>query len=382
MVDAGSHNHVICSEMPAVVLEVTVSHGQAIRPGDQVALLESMKMEIPVIAEIGGYVVAMPAIVGQPVAAYEPLIHLGDKPATSRASAPSTLETIAYLGPDGTFTHQALCDFAPTARHVPLPSVELALNEVLRGEVDAAMVPVENSVEGGVTATIDSLAASDGLQIVGEHLLPITFVIATKSVRGFDDVRSVGTHPHAWAQVRKYVSAKIPVPHHIPTASTAAAAEALSNGSADFDAVVCTEAAARERGLSILARDVADNRSAETRFLLVARSPMQVLPSGRDKTCLVIYQRQDQAGGLAEILTEFSSRGVNLRRVDSRPTGHKMGAYSFSIDLDGHVADRPVAEALNAVQRVARGLKLLGSYPAASSSLTCEPVAGRSTGPP
>ncbi|KQZ89753.1 prephenate dehydratase [Phycicoccus sp. Root563] len=278
--------------------------------------------------------------------------------------------TYAYLGPEGTFTQMALAAWAPSAgaQHRPCGSVDAALALLRAGEVDGAMVPIENSVEGGVSATLDALASGDPLVVVAEVLVPITFVLAARPGMALADVRAVGTHSHAWAQVRGWMDANLPDATYVPTLSTAAAAAGLAGTAgkqAAYQAAVCAPVAASNHGLEVLAEDIGDNAAAVTRFVLVARPGDLPERTGADKTTLVLFQRDDHAGGLLELLEQFAVRGINMSRLESRPTKASMGSYCFSIDIEGHVLDERVGEALLGLKRVCAEVRFLGSYPAA-----------------
>jgi prephenate dehydratase len=278
------------------------------------------------------------------------------------------MKRYGYLGPEGTFTQMALHAWLPAKdeEHLPFGSVDAVLGALRAGEVDAAMVPIENSVEGGVSATLDALASGEPLVVVGEVLVPITFVLAARPRMPLADVRAIGTHSHAWAQVRKWMGAHLPEAAYVPTLSTAAAAAGLREGEpAAYQAAVCAPVAAQNHGLEVLAEDIGDNGSAVTRFVLVA--PPGDLPerTGADKTTLVLFQRDDHAGGLLELLEQFAVRGINMSRLESRPTKDSMGSYCFSIDIEGHVLDERVGEALVGLKRVCADVRFLGSYPAA-----------------
>jgi prephenate dehydratase len=181
------------------------------------------------------------------------------------------------------------------------------------------------------------------------------------------EVRAVGTHSHAWAQVRGWMDAKLPDAVYVPTLSTAAAAAALADGGehAAYDAAVCAPVAATNHGLQVLAENIGDNASAVTRFVLVSRPGTLPERTGADKTTLVLFQRDDHAGGLLELLEQFAVRGINMSRLESRPTKDSMGSYCFSIDIEGHVLDERVGEALLGLKRVCAEVRFLGSYPAA-----------------
>ncbi|EWT02447.1 prephenate dehydratase [Intrasporangium oryzae NRRL B-24470] len=275
------------------------------------------------------------------------------------------MHRFGYLGPRGTFTQMALdaWDGADGREQVPFGSVDAALAALRAGDIDAAMVPIENSVEGGVSATLDALATGDPLVVIGEVLVPITFVLCARPGMPLSSVRAVGTHSHAWAQVRGWMSAHLPDAAYVPTLSTAASAAALgAPGDVMFDAGVCAPVAASNEGLVVLADDIGDNRAAVTRFVLVSRPGTLPEPTGSDKTTLVLYQQDDHAGGLLELLEQFAVRGVNLTRLESRPTGEAMGRYCFSIDIEGHVKDARVGETLMGLKRVCADVRFLGSY--------------------
>ncbi|WP_278247769.1 prephenate dehydratase [Intrasporangium flavum] len=285
---------------------------------------------------------------------------------------PDELHRFGYLGPRGTFTQMALdaWDAAEGREHVPFGSVDAALAALRAGDIDAAMVPIENSVEGGVSATLDALATGDPLVVVGEVLVPITFVLCAREGTTLEEVRAVGTHSHAWAQVRAWMGAHLPDAVYVPTLSTAASATALgAPGEVMFDAGVCAPVAAANEGLTVLASDIGDNRAAVTRFVLVSRPGTLPAPTGADKTTVVLFQKEDHAGGLLELLEQFAVRGVNMTRLESRPTGEAMGSYCFSIDVEGHVLDERVGETLMGLRRVCAEVRFLGSYPRADGGL-------------
>lgn len=284
------------------------------------------------------------------------------------ARTPAELHRFGFLGPRGTFTQMALdaWDGAAEREQVPFASVDAALTALRERRIDAAMVPIENSVEGGVSATLDALATGDPLVVVGEVLVPITFVLCVRPGMPRSEVRTVGTHSHAWAQVRGWMGSHLPDAVYVPTLSTAAAAVALAApGETAFDAGVCAPAAAAAAGLTVLADDIGDNQAAVTRFVLVARPGTAPAPTGADKTTVMLFQRTDHAGGLLELLEQFAVRGVNLTRLESRPTGSAMGSYCFSIDFEGHVQDLRVGETLMGLRRVCAEVRFLGSYPRA-----------------
>ncbi|MGZ4541353.1 MAG: prephenate dehydratase [Blastococcus sp.] len=273
----------------------------------------------------------------------------------------------AYLGPEGTFAEAALqtvvasSEGAPPAL-VPQPGVAAVLAAVRSGDADAGLVPLENSVEGSVPATMDGLADGDPVVITREVFLTVSMTLAVRPGTSLDGVRSVVSHPHALAQSARWLSANLPAVTPLPATSTAAAAAAVAAG--DFDAAVCAPIAAERYGLARLVEDVADHSGAVTRFVLVARPGPMPAPTGNDKTSLVAVVG-DRTGALLELLSEFAVRGISLTRIESRPTRERLGVYSFSLDCEGHIADRRVGEALAALHRVCDDVRFLGSYPRA-----------------
>lgn len=272
---------------------------------------------------------------------------------------------IAYLGPRGSFAEAAVRTLMADAdaELVAAVSVQSALDAARAGEVDAALVPIENSVEGSVSVTLDELANGRRLVIVDEVVIPVRFALMARPGTTRGDIARVATHPHAQAQVRGWLAANLPDAHVIPAMSTAAAAAAVAEEPPAFDAAVAQAIAAEIYGLEIVADDIQDTDDAFTRFVLV-RLPGDIpAPTGADKTTLSLYMKQDEPGALLAILGEFSVRGVNLTRIESRPTKKALGDYYFSVDLEGHVADARVSEALMGLHRVCLDVRFLGSYP-------------------
>ncbi len=276
----------------------------------------------------------------------------------------SATRRVAYLGPRGSFAEAAVR--ALTAGRdvelVPSASVQAALAAARDGAVDDALVPIENSVEGSVSVTLDELAGGRRLVIVDEVVIPVRFALLVRPGTTLAQVTRVGTHPHAQAQVRGWLAEHLPDAHVVPTLSTAAAAQSVAQDPAALDAAVSQPIAADLYGLQIVADDIQDNDDAFTRFVLV-RLPGEIpQPTGADKTTMSLYMKQDEPGALLAILTEFAVRGVNLTRIESRPTKKALGDYYFSVDFEGHVADARVSEALKGLHRVCLDVRFLGSY--------------------
>ncbi len=276
----------------------------------------------------------------------------------------------AYLGPEGTFTEAALrsMDEAAQAEPIPYPSVQAALDAVRKSEAVRAVVPIENSVEGAVTATLDELATGHDLVICAEILLPVTFALLARPGTRLDAVKTVGGHPHAQPQCRRWLAAHLPDAEWRPAASNAEAARQAADG--QIGAALAGAFAAARYGLDVLADDVSDHNGAVTRFVVVRLPGPLPARTGSDRTSLAAFLAADHPGALAEILTEFAVRGVNLTRVESRPTGDVLGRYCFSIDCEGHIDDARVGEALMGLRRVCADVRFLGSYPRRDGGIT------------
>src|SRR6476620_4715056 len=278
---------------------------------------------------------------------------------------PASPVTYTFLGHEGTFTEAALMQVPGAAEAVRIPSsnVITALDKVRDGTAAAAMVPIENSVEGGVTATLDAIATGQELRIIREALVPISFVLVARPGTDISQIRRVSTHGHAWAQCRLWVDGHIPGAAYVPGSSTAAAAMGLLEDDAHYDAAICAPIVAAEQpGLAVLAENIGDNPGAVTRFVLVGRPGVLPERTGADKTTVVVPLPEDRPGALMEILDQFATRGVNLSRIEARPTGQYLGHYFFSIDADSHVGEARVADALAGLHRISPATRFLGSY--------------------
>ncbi len=276
---------------------------------------------------------------------------------------------IAYLGPEGTFTEQALRSLPDLSEMSlsPCSTVTVALDAVRAGDADHAVVPIENSVEGSVPVTLDELAMGEPLMITREMTVPVAFSLLVRRGVTKADVKYVATHPHAAAQTRIWVSRNLPGVEVVHSTSTAAAAAALALSPSDHDqppwqAAISAPVAAEHYDLETLAEGIADNPDAVTRFVLVSRPGKPNAPTGRDKTSLVAFMREDHPGALLEILEQLTMRGVNMTRIESRPTGAALGDYCFSVDAEGHIEDQRVGEALMGLRRVCADVRFLGSY--------------------
>ena len=280
----------------------------------------------------------------------------------------------AYLGPAGTFTEEALLQVVSPDEVDLLPQIDVgsALAAVRSGEADYAVVAIESTAEGGVTATLDSLASGQPLVLLRELLVPVQFALVAAPGTALADVRRVSAHPHAWVQCRRWLAEHLPAGVHVPATSNTAPAALLAERAGDpslpalaFDAALVPPAAVRTYGLVALARDIADNPGAMTRFVVVGHPGQVPAPTGTDKTTLVVHLPDNEAGALLAMLEQFAVRGVNLSRIESRPIGDGLGRYSFSIDVEGHIAEERVGEALMGLHRRCPYVRFLGSYPRA-----------------
>lgn len=284
--------------------------------------------------------------------------------------------TVAYLGPPGTFTDAALHRFRADARNpalhadvvaVPASTPDDALSLVRSGEADYACVPFENSVDGTVSPTSDSLAVGSHLQIFAETDLDVVFSILVRPGTAAADVQVLRTHPVAAAQVRRWVAEHLPGARIETTSSTAAGAEEVAAGSAD--ATAAPARAGEINGLVPLAEEVADVGGARTRFVLVGRPAAPPARTGSDRTC-VVFGLPHEPNSLVQALTELSIRGIDLTRIESRPTRVERFTYLFHVDLVGHIDDPAVAEALASLHRRTDTLRFLGSWPTADKHVT------------
>ena len=280
---------------------------------------------------------------------------------------------IAYLGPEGTFTEAALLKM--TAAGVvpgggeltpePAESTQSALEAVRSGAADFACVPIENSIEGSVLPTLDSLAGGSPLQIYAELTLDVSFSIVTRPGVDAGRVRSVAAFPIAAAQVRQWLAANLPAAALIPTNSNAAAALDVVDGRAD--AGVSTALAAQRYGLASLAEGVVDEPNARTRFVLVGRPGPPPARTGADRTSVVL-QIDSAPGALVSAMNEFGIRDIDLTRIESRPTRTGLGTYVFFLECVGHIEDSAVAEALKALYRRCADVRYLGSWPTGAAA--------------
>ena len=273
----------------------------------------------------------------------------------------------SYLGPVGTFTWEAMGQVSGADKHewVSVNNVGEALDDVLAGRSDYAMIAIENSIEGGVSATQDALAVAPELRIVGEYMVPVRFVLAVKPGSAVTDVTTVAAHAVAYAQCRGWLEANLPHHSHVPARSNVHAAQSIvDEGLAD--AAIAPPGISQHASVDIVAENIGDNPDAQTRFVLVQKGGSPPARTGADKTSLIAELPDNGPGRLLEMLEQFATRGVNMSLLESRPIGDAMGRYRFVIDLDGHIEDERVADALLGLRRFSPKVTYLGSYPRAN----------------
>ena len=278
------------------------------------------------------------------------------------SEAPPDIERVAYLGPEGTFTETAARLLTGTDDAAALLACG-DIGEVVRAVEDEragrGVVPIENTLEGSVTATLDALAFDTDLLVQGELELPVSLVAAAPAGTALEEVTEVLSHPVALSACRRWLSAALPEVDRVPVTSTARAAEVVA-GEGGRRLAIVNPLAAERYGLEVLARDVSDRAGNSTRFVVVGRE--LPAPTGWDKTSVVVFIEENRPGALLKLLEIFAERDLNLTKIESRPTKAELGEYCFFVDVEGHLGDERVGDALAAVKRTHRDVKVLGSY--------------------
>jgi len=266
---------------------------------------------------------------------------------------------VAYLGPAGTFTEEAASRYAPQATLVPCSTIGASAEAARIGAAHRAVVPIENSLQGAVTDTLDVLIHGEGLKVCHELAIPIVHTLMTKPGTSSADITRVCSHPQALAQCREYLAKHYPEATAAASLSTAAAVEQAM--AATGVAAIAPRRAAELYGAEILDEGIQDVENNVTRFVVLAAADHP--PTGDDKTSICISFDEDKPGQLFGVMEEFARRELNLSKIESRPTRLGLGKYYFLVDIDGHREDPAVQEVLAAVERKASLLKVFGSYP-------------------
>ena len=278
---------------------------------------------------------------------------------------------VGFLGPAGTYSEEAaLAGGGPDLEPVPLPTVHDVVAAVGDGRVERALVPIENSLEGSVNATLDALAqGDDGVQITGELVHPIHHCLIARAAVPFERIAAVASHPQASGQCARFLRTRLPGAAAPPAASTAEAVRLVAERTAGDEApwaAIGSRTAAALYGCEVLEGDVEDPPGSETRFVWIARSAPDPERGSAWKTALLFWEPDDdRPGWLVRCLAEFADRGVNLTRIESRPRREGLGSYMFFVDLDGYAGTPAVAEAIEALRAHAAAVRVLGSFPTA-----------------
>lgn len=269
---------------------------------------------------------------------------------------------LAFLGPAGTFTEEALSRYplAKNAQLEPYPSIPEVIMAIAEGKVEAGMVPTENSLEGAVNISLDMLVHKVDLQIKYEVVLPIQHNLLVRPGTKVEDVEVLYSHPQALAQCREFITEYLPNALVTPTSSTAEAASLVAENQEKW-AAIGTKMAGEIYQLQMLKQSIQDVDDNYTRFLLLAHSDHE--PTGRDKTSIAFAQDKDRPGGLYSIMEEFALRNINLTRIESRPSRKMLGEYIFFLDFQGHRQEPLFQETLEKIKEKTTFLKILGSYP-------------------
>ena len=271
---------------------------------------------------------------------------------------------VAYLGPPGTFTEEALLTQADlaAAEHQLCRSIPEVLECAADGQVDLGFTAIENSIEGTVNVALDALIFEHDLLIQREVVIDVRLHLLGLPGTSMEAIQRVISFPVATAQCRRYLTAHLPNAEEVAANSTAAAARDLAHSHDAAAAAIGTVLSQKLYGLDMIATDIEDHPENQTRFVAVSRLGVPA-PTGHDKTSIVVFQRSDRSGSLMGILAEFAARSINLTKLESRPTKKALGDYCFLIDLEGHIADQLVADCLTGIVAKHGEVKFLGSYP-------------------
>ena len=270
------------------------------------------------------------------------------------------VKKLAYLGPQGTYSEQAARDWDSDAILVAVDSIPSVASSVVSGDADEGVVPIENSIEGGVTFTLDLLIHDSNLSICGETVVTINQCLMAQSQIEFEAIKIVMSHPQSLGQCREFLRENLSEAELIASLSNSAAVQEMMKSDAST-AAISSKRAAEIYGADILMENVEDRPNNETRFVILSHVDKE--RTGSDMTSLCFEYQDDSPGILSQSLREFASRNINLVKIESRPNKKSLGRYVFLADIEGHRSDSPVAEALEALRTQVSMMKVLGSYP-------------------
>tara|TARA_B100000586_G_C20048685_1_gene401016 strand:- start:96 stop:929 length:834 start_codon:yes stop_codon:yes gene_type:complete len=271
---------------------------------------------------------------------------------------------VAYLGPAGTYSEQAAREWSEKATLVPVESIPAVANAVSSGRADEGIVPIENSIEGGVTFTLDLLIHDSELSICGEVIVPIHQCLMAHNKIALSDIKNVISHPQSLGQCRDFLASKLPGAELTASLSNSSAVQEMMSASLETAAISSGRAAALY-GATVLLENVEDRSNNETRFVVLSHSDHEL--TGNDKTSLCFEYGDNAPGILSASLREFASRDINLTKIESRPNKKSLGRYVFLVDVEGHRTESLVAESLDALDNQVSMIKILGSYPSFQS---------------
>ena len=270
-------------------------------------------------------------------------------------------KSIAFLGPEGTNTEQATIKYHPKANPIICSSIHEIFEMVTTKKADEGIVPIENSIDGPITDTLDILIHESNLSIQNEIVLNISHCLITnKNSSEKDNFSEIFSHPQALNQCKKFLLKKYPETKLIASMSTSEAVKFVANSTKNI-AAIGTDRAAKIYGAQILEKNIQDNMNNSTRFIVL--SDKKTSPSGNDKTSLCFSFYKDSPGSLYKVLGKFSKRHINLTKIESRPSKNTLGQYVFLIDFYGHQEEKLIQETLLEVREEVSELKLFGSYP-------------------
>ena len=272
----------------------------------------------------------------------------------------SALLRLAYLGPAGTFTEDAARLYAPAAQLIPCPTIPAVASAIVSGDADEGVVPIENSLQGTVTETLDLLIHEDASRICHELVIPIEHCLVAKPGTSMAEITTVFSHPQALGQCSRHLERTLPQAQMAAALSTAAAVEQMQRSPA-VAAAIANRRAAALYGAEVLAEGIEDNRNNVTRFVVLGKEDHP--PTGRDRTSICFSFAEDVPGQLFGVMGEFARRDINLSKVESRPTRLGLGQYYFLVDLEGHRLDPLVRDTLELIGQSTSLLKVFGSYP-------------------
>jgi prephenate dehydratase len=272
---------------------------------------------------------------------------------------------LAYFGPAGTYTEQAAVTYCPEAELLPYPTIPAVAAAVEAGKADEGVVPIENSLEGAVTFTLDLLIHQSKLRIRSEVVLPIHHCLMAKPGTRVEDIEVIYSHPQALAQCRAYLERRLPQAQPVASLSTSAAVEDVQKSQVTA-AAISSRRAAELYGVEVLAENIEDSPNNVTRFVVLAITDHP--RTGADKTSLCFSFDYDAPGILYNALGEFARRGINLAKIESRPDKRTLGRYVFLLDVEGHREDAVLRDALESIRARVSTFKVFGSYPRQVSS--------------